>query len=174
MNSLPEGSSGQEETVEVVRPRNTIQYKVKKGGGPSLDEIMADAEAALDDLKDNYEVWVREDLEGIAAQLKALDAAGDEEASLAVVKAIHGVAHNIKGQAATFDYQLLTEVAHSLCGMISHDELAATRLKPLIELHVEAMRLIVGQQIKGKGGATGKELVAGLHAAVQKKLSAAG
>lgn len=159
------------ETVEVVKPLSTLRFKVKASGGPSLDQIVAEAEKALDELKDNYEVWVREDLETISKHAEVLeDPSADDAKRVEAVKAIHGISHNIKGQAATFDYRLLTEVAHSLCAMIAKDELIASRSAELISLHVEAMRLIVSQTIKGKGGSVGQELINGLHAAVKKKL----
>ena len=170
-NPFGEPEAAADDKVEVVRPRSTLKFKVKPSGGPSLDQIMADAEKALDDLKDNYEVWVREDLDNMAGHLKGLTDDLDDDARVKTVNAIHGIAHNIKGQAATFDYALLTEVAHSLCAMLSKDELAASRMTPLIALHVEAMRLIISQEIKGKGGEVGKELVGGLHAAVKKKFA---
>ncbi|MGE5503500.1 MAG: Hpt domain-containing protein [Actinomycetota bacterium] len=72
---------------------------------PDLDPAaLARAEAALDALQDSYAAWLQADL----ARLDAALAAGDLAGAFAV-------AHDIKGQAATFGYPRVTELAGELC-----------------------------------------------------------
>ena len=48
---------------QVINPPNTLRAKVPKTGGPSMAEMAADAEAALREIKDNYEAVVQADEE---------------------------------------------------------------------------------------------------------------
>ncbi len=50
---------------QVINPPSTLQAKVPRTGGPSMDEMAADAEAALQEIKDNYEAVVQADVRKI-------------------------------------------------------------------------------------------------------------
>ena len=41
---------------EVIKPPNTLAAKVSSHGGPSLDTIVREAEQALEDLQESYQV----------------------------------------------------------------------------------------------------------------------
>ncbi len=50
---------------QVINPPNTLRAKVPTTGGPSMDEMAADAEAALREINGNYEALVRDDVRRI-------------------------------------------------------------------------------------------------------------
>jgi len=84
---------------------------------------------------------------------------------------------NLKGQAGTMGYPLLTEVATSLTDFL--DDLKKFNRKladdpktalPAVQLHVEALRLLMAKDVKGKGGPTERALIDGLKRIVSKAL----
>ncbi len=155
-------------SFEVINPPNLLAAKVPKRGGPNLKAVVKGAEQALEDLQDSFEEWLQEDLSKLMAALE--QAQRPQEASEAIEQ-ILDISHNLKGQAATFDFPLLTLVADSLCRLIRANEDGATEHLGLIALHAEAMGLVANMGIRGSGGTQGQELVATLASAVDKVLA---
>ncbi len=80
-------------------------------------------------------------------------------------------AHDIKGQAGSFGYRLATDVAHSLVRVLTPvlDDFARRNERPvvlgkLLSAHVNALKIVSHQRIKGDGGAEGRELLNELDA----------
>ncbi|MCM0019490.1 MAG: response regulator [Tagaea sp.] len=80
-------------------------------------------------------------------------------------------AHDVKGQAGSFGYRLATDIAHSLVRSLTpvleefgrrNDRQLA--LRHLLSAHVDALKLIANQRIKGDGGAEGRDLLDELEA----------
>ncbi len=107
---------------------------------------IARAEAALDALSKTYITWAEADLEKMRASLSRGDWVE-----------LHAVAHNVKGQAGTFGYPLLTELGARLCALVREHE-APDRARA--ESLVEAIALVVGQRISGDGGDRRQEVLA--------------
>ncbi len=105
--------------------------------------------AQIDDL---YTVCVRarEDWEGRAASFQE----------------IYRQSHDIRGLGATFGYMLVTEIASSLCifieGLADIDEEAMD----VVQAHVEALRGLIVNDIKGDGDKIGRDIAGGLAQAV--------
>ncbi len=81
-------------------------------------------------------------------------------------RALRKKAHDVKGQAGSFGYRLATDVAHSLMrtlGPVIADFAARTAqpdaLRTLLAAHVDALKLISHQRIKGDGGREGRDLL---------------
>lgn len=156
---------------QVIKPSNTLQAKIPKTGGPSMDDMAADAEAALDEIKDNYASMVQADLRKIN---EAISRAMETPASAAdVLQEISGISHDIKGQAASLGYPLLTEIAQSLCHFISASELSASLKLDVVSAHARAMGTVMSHTISGDGGENGKRLLDALKAAVAQVLTKA-
>ena len=154
---------------QVINPPSTLRAKVPRTGGRSVEQMAADAETALQDIKDNYEAVVKADLRRFEAAL----ARAAESPALAedALKEIFGISHDIKGQAASLDYPLLTAIAQSLCRFISTSEPAARMGLDVVGVHARAMGTVVAHTIRGDGGDNGRKLLRALDAAVEKALS---
>ena len=153
---------------EVINPPNLLASKVKSHGGPELDQVVKEAQEALSDLQESYIAWVCQDLDRM---LKLLDQAKEDprKASLKL-KDIFLLSHDIKGQGATFEYPLLSHITGSLCKLLSDETQSPEILLTLTRLHVEALNVVVKENIRGAGGTQGKELVEMLRMAVAKVL----
>lgn len=126
-----------------------------------LAGTLARAEAAVAGLAKDYPAWALAD---IAKGRAALKAAKDDPAGRAAhVEALFRVGHDLKGQGASFGFQLVTRIGQSLCALTrdrtrsyesQHLDLAAS--------HLDALELILTKGIKGEGGKVGSELSAKL------------
>ncbi len=167
-------------------PTNNLKPKVPSHGGPELKDIVTSAEAALSNMESDYEIWVAEDVRKISEFLAGAKNCAKNSSKSNVtnssnkgqdgeekfIEEIHAIGHNIKGQAATFNFPLLTSAAKSLCHFIQEDEATAGKRLDLVEAHVNAMKIIISQKIKGSGGDMGRGLITALEKAVDKILAA--
>ena len=151
---------------QVIYPPSTLQAKVPKTGGRSVEQMAADAETALQEIKDNYEAVVQVEVrmidDAISRAMETPTAAAD------ALKEIFGISHDIKGQAASLDYPLLTAIAQSLCRFITTSEPAALKGLDVVGMHSRAMGTVVARRIRGDGGEYGKKLLDALNSAVKK------
>lgn len=158
-------------TVEIVTPPNRLKAKVAGLGNEKpleLDEsLIAQASAAIKELEQNYEQWLAADISSLS---EAYDAALRKPADCQThFDAMAEHAHNIKGQAGTFGYDLVAEIANSLNGFV-HDRREATALDiEIVSAHIQALRVVHAQQLRGDGGKIGEELLKSLRQVVGKR-----
>ncbi len=159
------------EELEIITPPNTLKSKVKKGGPGAISPAMLEkAEQVLANLSDSYLEWVQQDLKNITAAYGELKSgSGDPKKTL---DTIFRIAHDMKGQGGSFGYNLVTSVGNELCRMI--EKFPAT-IGPshidAIGVHIDSLKLIVAQKMKGDTGPAGAAMLAGLQK-VSAKLSA--
>ncbi len=153
------------EKCEFFSPPNALIAKV--GGPLKLDpKLLTKAEAQVAELKLSYGDWIEADLDKLTI---ALDKLKDRSESAAKqLQVIEGTAHDIKGQAGTFDYPLLTLIAESLCDMLRAADTIEDRQIGLVAAHIDAIGVIVRGRIQGDGGDMGKQLLSRLQTAVRK------
>ncbi len=124
---------------------------------------IAEAEAAVAALADEYLDYARADVaeinSGITTLAETVKAGGETKPHVARVFA---VAHNIKGQAASFGFPLLTDVAASICGHTRHADGADMRMADALVMHGEALSQILEGNLRDDGGAAGAALIARL------------
>jgi len=146
---------------QFVKPPQTLQGKVEKGGPGAVDiNALAKAEAVIDSLADDYLDWVKEDfirLETAFKQVKAGE--GDEKAN---IEAMFSVSHDMKGQGGSFGYPLITQVADLLCGLLEKVNSVGPRETNMMRVYIDAMRVVISHELKGDGGNEGRQLLMGL------------
>ena len=149
--------------IAMSRPQNT-----EAPAAPLLDEAAIErAEAALQAMAEIFESWIDEEVALLSEARAALKANG---VSLDTIDALSRKAHDLKGQGTTLNFPLVTTIADLLCKLCedlpSPDELPV----PLVDAHVDAVRAIVRDGIKGEGDATGQALVGELKSRVRATL----
>ena len=154
---------------QVINRPNTLQAKVPKTGGPSMDEMAADAEAALREINGNYEALVRDDVRRIDDAISRAERS--PSAASKEMEVIAFISHDIKGQAATLGYPFLTAIAQSLYRFVASDKSPVPKRLDVVEAHARALETIVAHRIRGDGGENGKKLLDALDAAVEKALA---
>ena len=156
-------------THQLIDPPKTLQAKVPKIGGPSMDQMAAAAETSLQDIKDDYETVVQANLRRIDDAISK--AKKTPAATAEALKEIFDISHDLKGQAGSLDYPLLSAIAQSLCHFISNSEPAALKGIDVVGVHTRAMGTVVAHKIHGDGGDNGKKLLGALDAAIKMAIS---
>lgn len=120
-------------------------------------DALARAEAALASLSDNYLHWAEADLAALKEAYERCRAVSDPSEPLA---RLFTIAHDMKGQATTFGYPLVTELGHRLCREIERHPSTTT---PSMQRLVGAIAEVLSRRLAGDGGAVGRDLLAGLE-----------
>ena len=159
-----------DDKLEVINPPNTLKQKVGTGGPGAVDlEALQRAEEVITGMTDSYLNWVVEDLKKIdAAYAKLESAAGDRKEEL---DGVFQVSHDIKGQGGSFGYDLMTAIGNELCRLIEKVDKAGPEEIEAIKIHIDSMKLVIGQDMTGQGGKAGEEMLAGLQKICDKLVS---
>lgn len=148
--SIPKIPENADESWHVVIDApNALRRHVRRGNGPGLDmTALARAEAALEGLNGEFEGWMDGEIERLSDASIVLAEHGYDEESLMT---LFRVAHDIKGQAATFGYPLAARIADSLCTMIDSVPDKTRIPSTLIDQHLQSIRAIVTERCTGEG-----------------------
>lgn len=150
-------------SVKIETPPNKLASKVNKTGGKTLQQAVADAEKAIEQLSGDYHKYLAEDMESLEKFMAALKANPNQT----TFKDMFRLVHNMRGQAATFGFPLITEVGRSLCLYLLETEDPDDLHMALIEQHVNALRVIYREQIGGQGDQVSRQVVDALMKAVE-------
>jgi chemotaxis protein histidine kinase CheA len=131
-----------QQPIEIFMPPNILKAKVGGSGGLDSSAVKR-AEQAIDDLKEEFAVWIVEDVNRLAETRGAYGQQIDGE----TLGNLYRASHDLKGQAATFDFPLISRVAASLC-KLTDDAGDAKLPMNLIDAHVDAIKIIVRDGIK--------------------------
>ena len=155
------------------RPNNRIREKL----GPAardpvhFDPMIIDAaQERIQRLVGDYADWAKRYIASMADSLSSLEAGGwPEDGNAKHIANINRIAHELRGQSGTFDYQLITAFGKSLYQATMDPEMKITddRLK-LIEGHIDAIRTVFRNRITGDGGQIGKALLHEIEGAVKR------
>jgi hypothetical protein len=121
--------------------------KASKIGGAPDDAFFDSLDDAIGNLAGDFVAWVRSDLD---AGLAALNAETDDaDARLVAAKKIFTIMHDLKGQAGTFGYFLLSEIAESACEYCRNFVVPPTgEQAEILRLHIMAARFVIDREIK--------------------------
>lgn len=140
----------------ILRPPNRLKARVAQRVDPNLryNDPVRRAEHALKLLEEEFDNWIDAELlvlEKRRATARISGAAADFEA-------LYRAAHDIRGQAATLGFPLVGEVADGLCSML--DAVGAEAVpQSAIDHHVETMRAMVREDVRGRDHPLGLALV---------------
>ena len=151
-----------QQPIEIFMPPNMLKAKVG-GSGVGLDMgAIKRAEQAMEGLKTEFADWMAD---GVRQLIEARDlfatAPSDE-----TQEKLFQVVHDLKGQALTFGYPLAARVASSLCRLLEGGSQKAAI--QLITAHVEAIRVIVRDNVKQNAPQIAAMLAAELEARVSE------
>jgi chemotaxis protein histidine kinase CheA len=133
-----------EDPIELFMPPNMLKAKMGGGHGGIDMAALRRAEQAMEELKSEFADWLADDLQVLVAARADYAQKPDAQMRAALLRA----AHDLKGQATTFSYPLISRVAGSLSKLIG--ELPETAALPLslIDAHVNAILVIHKQAMQ--------------------------
>lgn len=136
---------------------------------PGAAPAIAAADRGIADLGDLYDATLTADCGYLGMCLDDLLARDWDRAG--TWRLLRKKAHDVKGQAGSFGYRLATDVAQSLVASVTpiledfeRRNERRLALQTLLGAHVDALKIIARQRIKGDGGAEGRELLGELEA----------
>lgn len=140
----------------MIIPPNNLKKKVKitivKDGTET--EAIDNADAAMDSMADKFKEWLEDEVSKFDRCRKAMCADRNTE-NLAD---LHVVAHDVKGQAETMGFPLITLVAASLCKLIEIWEKPETFPLDQLNNHVDAIKVMLAHDIRERNHPMGKKL----------------
>lgn len=155
------------------RPNNRIREKL----GPAAREpvhfdplIIDAAQERIQRLVGDYADWVKRYISSMANSLSSLEIGGwPEDGNAKHIANINRIAHELRGQSGTFDYQLITSFGKSLYQATMDSEMKVTEdRRKLIAAHIDAIRNVFRNRITGDGGQVGKALLREIENAVKR------
>lgn len=156
----------------VMKPTNPANSNQPDADAPedrTMAAALSRANAVVADIAKDYPAWALAD---VAKGRAALAAAADDAARRGQhIETLFRVAHDLKGQGASFGYALITKLGHSLC-TLTRDRARAYEARhfELAKSHLDAIELVLTKGITGEGGKVGRELVAKLESRVKEAL----
>ncbi len=149
---------------------NPIRKRVKTtGSGVVSADVLKRAENVIIKLADDYLDWAKSDLIRLQYTYEQLiENVDNRQENLDLM---YTLVHDMKGQGGTFGYTLMTRVGDQLCRFIDHldDTVSISLQDETIQIHIDAMRMVLTSKIRGDGGDLGKQVLKGIEA-VQKKI----
>ena len=155
---------------EVILPPNKLKkavQKVKPDSKVDFDPV-AQAEAALAELAEDFGLWMEQECVRLDAARNAVRASGFNQGTR---DALFLAAHDIKGQAATFGFPLVMPVADSLCRLIEHTPDMQRIPHNLVDQHVDAIRAITHKNTRGDSDANAAKLAEKLRHVTEEFLT---
>ena len=157
-----------EQPIELFMPPNMLKAKVGGGGFSGIDPAaISRAEAAMEDIKGEFAAWAASDVEKLVAARARFAKTPDAPSRAALLRA----AHDMKGQAGTFNYPLIARVSGSLSKLIG--ELPADKDVPLglVDAHVSAIHVIYRDKVMDMSNRVALVLIQELEGRVEETLS---
>ena len=151
-----------EQPIELFMPPNMLKAKVGGGTGGIDPAAIRRAEAAMDDIKGEFAAWAAADVEKLMAARARFAKTPDAPSRAALLRAVH----DMKGQAATFNYPLIARVSGSLSRLVG--ELPAAKDLPLglVDAHVSAVHVIYRDKVMDESNKLALALAVELEAQV--------
>lgn len=137
---------------------------------PDIAEIMRRAEEAVAALQTRYLSVARSDLARLDEAARRLREPGEDCA--AALHDLHRAAHDMKGQGATFNYPLVTEIAASLCRLVKGRTSSFDGLSQLVDSHIAALRIVLDHEMSGEGDEPTRNTALELEQAVARATAA--
>ena len=148
--------------VERLKPTKSLKEKT----GPAVhglgDLVLGRAEEKVKEKIAAFDLSVEGEtaLAELGAQLRILNE-GPEEQHLLALHQMFEVAHDLRGQSASFGYPLVARACKSLCRLVSEAEGFVKADRAKVQAHIDALVVLVRKNIKGEN-ATGRAIADGL------------
>ena len=151
--------------AEFITPPHTIRTKVS-GGGPMSEQMLQRAESVVQQHAEKYIDRAREQVDTLVAITREAEAVGGDKSEF--FSKLFLQSHDMRGLGSTFGYTLVTNIAASLCNFVENVDRYDDDVMEVVNAHVDALRGMIGNDVKGDGGETGQEIIDGLAQAVNK------
>lgn len=155
--------------VWVFHLPNTLKGKLGRGSHATFElptAVLEQAEAELDRIALDFHDWAKDYLSRLTRLIEQADAEPSHRRR--IFRNINDIAHELRGQGGLFGYPLMTTLALSLFEATEPGAPEDDNSVAIIKAHVDAMRVVVRDQVKEDGGDIGRMLLESLRSAIQR------
>ncbi|MBT7511655.1 MAG: hypothetical protein HN650_14810 [Rhodospirillaceae bacterium] len=78
------------------------------------------------------------------------------------------LAHEMRGFGGTFDYNLITAISDQLFRVMEQFKGINAQQAMIIKVHIDSMKVVSTERIKGDGGERGEQVMSGLRSVIAK------
>ena len=153
----------------VIPPQTTLRDRVLKPGSSNnaCKKAIEAAEFAIDKLSVEFDGWMNSSVDELLEKLPRVHEDGlDSEAG----REVHTIVHDLKGQATTLGYPVVSEICDTLCNLLEKTP-DVSRISPKIaELHIRSIQTIVQECTKHSDDPKANAISTGLRQMVMKIL----
>lgn len=161
---MSEDHKKQQQKAEFYTPRNRLAEVIRPNTGHTLKEMEFAADQRIRKLGENYPDIVKQAVAAMQADLAAPKPFSDR------LEEIFIRAHDLKGQAATFNYNLVGEVGKSLCAAIRAVPELLEKEPDILALHINAIAWALQHEHDDKVEVQKSQLINSLHESIKKNL----
>lgn len=153
----------------VIVPPHRLQSVVSRTGDSTeiAMDVVAQAEEALDEIKDEFLGWMNEECAVLEAARIAIHRNGSTPQA---IETMFAAAHDIRGDAAIYGYPLAGMIAGTLCKLLEECPPGSIPLA-LVDRHVDAVRAVVREGVNQVDDETGGEIHRRLATLVETHLA---
>ena len=132
--------------------------------------IIQKAEKALGELSENFAEWLRQEMERLERSRNEFIAYPQSKEN---IDQLFRVAHDLKGQAATYGYPMIGEFCVSLCQLLDNYPSGFEIPSILVNQHVDAIKAVYREQITTKDNEKALQLLGRLRLVTEDCLKSA-
>ena len=151
--------------AQFIQNPNSIKSRVKVVHGKDANDLISMADQSVKKLAGEFGNILKENVRELTEQRPLL---GKNDKREDAIEAIRRVLHDLRGQAGTFGYPLVSSVADNTVRFIDKMREPGAVEGNIIGMHLDALTVIATNDMKGDGGAAGKQLIDGLRQVVRK------
>jgi hypothetical protein len=150
---------------------DTYNLKDKLGENVDLrkdvftEDVIQASQRLIDKASDDFLQDLVKDINNLSQQYESLQHNSTDNTAMQHI--IH-TSRSIKGQAESLGYEMIAHIANSLLCYVEKLQQAGDKTLLVIQKHIESMHVAQHQQLKGRGGALGDELLLNLDKLVKK------
>lgn len=156
--------------AQIIPPRSDLRQKAvnfSKGLDLRLDrQVLVELEKVVHKSTDKIIKDIADRLAAMRLTLKAVSSKKIEAHEAR--QAIFSHSHAIKGIGGTIGFDLLTSISKSLNDIAGSEVALTKRMIKILDLHIDALYVVVAKRIKGVGGQVEEQVVQSFDEARRK------
>lgn len=144
-------------TYEEIVVADDLKTRLERPEGIPAQAVLI-ARQAVERLQDEFIDWARRDIGRLGDICPRLLAATSDAEIQETRQQARIIAHDLRGQGATFGYPLITEIATCLGTIMRLDKLDREMQHDMLRTMRDMMGEVIEQKLKGDGGSAGEKL----------------
>ncbi len=155
------------EEAQIIQVPNALPAKL--GPGKGIDDALVErADQAIEQQAGSFLERLVEEVQHLVRLTTELEDAPDQAALSAAQQKIYAANHEMRGEAGTYGFALVTGIANALCRYVEGLPTGTLAVPAVVRAHTDALRAVIRDSVSGDGGAAGKELLQGLQLLAEK------